>query len=296
VSDPALFFKTVFQGCASQASSLAGVELSSGEVSVQTTSELPDRSLAVLPVILESAGESPVALVLCSPLEEIVAIARRGSETDDPGSKELSEEDVAAIGEILNPMAGAIDQALREHLSPDLSGKPETWWRTDDAGDRVLPEGECVVGEAALSGEDGTSVSFLLRVPQGFLEASGSGAKKRGGLGRVVVSGIDDETRKLVESLVAGVKGEVESVDPEDSDFLRRCACVDSIVLGGESCTQRCRELRVADATWQIPTVLALEEPTRARVLEALDAGASRVLRVPCDEAELRKALKSVED
>jgi CheY-like chemotaxis protein len=296
VSDFAPFFQTAFQGCASQASSLAGVELSSGEVSFQTTSELPDRSLAVLPVNLETGGESQVTLVLCSPLEEILAIARRGSETADPDSKELSEEDVAAIGEILNPMAAAIDQALREHVNPDLSGTPETWWRTEDAGDRALPEGESVVGEAVLSGEDGTSVSFLLRVPSGLLGASGSGPRKRGGLGKVAVSGINDETRRLVENLVAGVNGEVESVDSEDSDFLRRCACADSIVLGGESCMERCRTLRMTDATWQIPTVLVLEEPTRARVLQALDAGASRIVRVPCDEAELRNALNSVED
>jgi DNA-binding NarL/FixJ family response regulator len=150
-----------------------------------------------------------------------------------------------------------------------------------------------VIGEASLAAEDGTSVSFHLRIPPGLLEASASGRKKRGGLARVTVSALDDATGKLVESLVAGAKGELESVDAGDPDFVRRCASADSIVLGGESGMDRCRELRLADSTWQIPVLLVLEEPTRERVLQALDCGASWVLRAPCEEAELAKALKA---
>ena len=289
-------FEAVFDGCASQVSTLAGVELTSGEVSISSNSETPEGALAVLPIVVVLGKDSEVTLTVSSPLPEVVAIARRmgGEDSPDKKEEEISAEDLEAVGEILGSVSGVIDQALRENLRSDLTGQAEPWWRTDDPGDRSFPEGEFVVGEAALANTDGTAFTLQVRVPPALLELAGTGVRKKSGPGRVLLGALDDETQKLVEKVVTDAKGEIEAVDPEDPAFLRTCASADCVVLGGESAFDRCRELRIADATWQVPTVVCLEEPTQESVLRALDCGVSHILRTPCSEAELKNTLRSV--
>jgi hypothetical protein len=296
VSDSNPLFEAVFDGCASQVSTLAGVELTPGEVSISTSSEAPEGDLAVLPIVVVLGQDSEVTLIVSSPLSEVVAIARRmgGESSPDEKEEEISAEDLSAAGEVLNSVSAVVDQALRENVRSDLEGRPETWWRTNDPGDHSFPDGEFVVGEAALADPDGTAFTLQVRVPPGLLELAATGVRKKSGPGRVLLAGLSEEIKTLVEKVVTAGKGEVVAADPEDPGFLRTCASADCVVLAGESAFERCRELRIADATWQVATVICLEEPTQESVLQALDCGVSRVLRTPCSAAELKNTLRSV--
>jgi hypothetical protein len=265
-------------------------------VSISTSSETPEGDLAVLPIAVVLGKDSDVILVVSSPLPEVVGIARRMRGEADPDRKEeeISAEDLEAIGEILNSVSGVVDQALRENVRSELTGQAEAWWRTDDPGDRSFPDGELVVGEASLADPDGTAFTLQVRVPPALLELAATGVRKKRGPGRVLLASLDDETQKLIEKVVADAKGEVIAADPEDPGFLRSCGSADCVVLARESAFDRCRELRIADASWEVPTVLCLEEPTEESVFRALDCGFSRVLRTPCSEAELKNTLRSV--
>ena len=52
----------------------------------------------------------------------------------------------------------------------------------------------------------------------------------------------------------------------------------------GDDALELCRLLRLADATWQSKMILCMSEPTRSRIVRAIESGASHVLRVPADE------------
>jgi DNA-binding response OmpR family regulator len=107
----------------------------------------------------------------------------------------------------------------------------------------------------------------------------------------VLLLGLDDETRQLAEQALRNAGMEAESVDPDEGDLATRCASASSILVGGEAGFEQCRQLRTDDQTWQIVMVLCLSEPTEENVIHAMDAGASRVLHVPCSEDELLRSL-----
>jgi hypothetical protein len=146
VSDSNPLFQSVLQGCGTSVSSVVGVELEVSEASVRSTSEPPEGELAVLPMIVKPEPESELTLTLSAPLAEIVTLGRRTLGDEDPESKEreLTEDELNAVGQVLNLMGGAVQQALRERVRSDLDVEVGKWWRTDDAGEQ-----RCRVGPGA---------------------------------------------------------------------------------------------------------------------------------------------------
>jgi CheY-like chemotaxis protein len=81
-----------------------------------------------------------------------------------------------------------------------------------------------------------------------------------------------------------------EPEGPETRELLARARAVlisDSL----DGAHDLLRRLRLADATWTLPSLLCASEPTRESVLQALAEGASHVLRLPIDPAELERVL-----
>ena len=296
VSDPNPLLQAALEGCASQVGPMIQAELSIEAVSVQTTSELPEGALAVLPILVAPGTDSTVVATLSAPLRELATLGRRMVGDDDPDNKEreLSSDDLDAIGEILNLMSGGIDAAIRAHVRPDLGGKPGRWWRTDDPGEESFSEGECLVGETTLSAPEGTPVNLLLRIPLALLDLAGSQGNAESSVGRVLLLGLESEIQEVLRQTLTEAQGEVETVEPDDPTLLEQCSAANCVLIGEASGVELCRRLRVSNETWHVPTVLCLKEPTRESVLQALDCGASHVLLVPCSEIDLLRVLRAV--
>jgi CheY-like chemotaxis protein len=292
VSDPNPFFRTAFEECSSNTSPLVGVELTVSEVSLQTTSEIPEGDLAVLPVVVEAG--SPLTLTLSLPLQEIAPLGRRmlGAEDPDKKKEELTPEVLDAIGELLNLMSGGIDKALRTHLRPDVGGRPDRWWRTDEPDDEKFEEGEFLIGQTTLSQPEGTPVHLCLRVPATLFEDAEREDADPKSLGRVLLLGLGEETGELFQKTLTDAGVEFDGIDPEDPNLLELVSNAGLVVLNEESGLELCRRFRTSNKTWQVPTVVCVKEPSRERVLEALDCGASHVLRVPCEGIDLLRVLQ----
>jgi CheY-like chemotaxis protein len=292
VSDPNPFFRTAFEECSSNTSPVVSVGLTVGEVSLQTSSEIAEGDLAVLPVVVEAG--SPLTLTLSLPLQEIATLGRKmlGAEDPDKKEEELSPEVLDAIGELLNLMSGGIDKALRTHLRSDLGGRPGRWWRTDQPDDQKFEEGEFVIGQTTLSQPEGTPVHLCLRVPAALFEEAESEDADPKILGRVLLLGLGEETGGLFQKTLTDASVEFDGIDPENPDLLELASKAGLVVFDEESGLEVCRRFRTANETWQIATVVCVKEPSRERVLEALDWGASHVLRVPCEEIDLLRVLQ----
>jgi hypothetical protein len=284
----------MFEGCASNVSPMVGIELTCGEVSVETTSEIPEGDLAVLPVLVEGGSESTLKLTLSAPLQEIVVLGQklRGEEASESKPEEISEEVLDAIGEVLNLMSGGVDQALRSELGA-LSGRSLTGWRTNEPGDESFEEGEFLLGRTVLSAPGGDSVHLHLRIPANLFEFAETASKKC--VGNVLLLGLDDESQGLLSKALAEAQIEAKVLDPSDPTFANECVPGSSVIFGEKAGLDFCRSFRSAAETWRIPAVLCMQKPTRDQVIEALDNGASHVLLVPCTGVDLLKILKSVQ-
>ena len=144
--------EAVFAGCSANVGPLIGTELETGQVSIETSSEIPEGDLAVLPIACEIDEELVETLTLSSPLSEIATLGRRMLGADDPDKEsDLSPEDLDAIGEVLNLMSGAVDPVVREQISGNIRSRPLPWWRTPEPGDTRFEEGEFLLAKSSVA-------------------------------------------------------------------------------------------------------------------------------------------------
>ena len=295
MSDLTPLFQSVFAACASNVAPMVGIELAPGEITSESRAEPPEGELGVLPLHVETGSNSKLTLTLSTPLQELATLGRRMLSEDDPDKEgqELNADVLDAIGEVLNLMSGGIDQGLREHL--EVGGSPGAWWRTDDPGEESFESGEFILGQTTLAASEGTPVVLYLRVPTALLELSEGGGLRKDRLGRFGLVGLPDDVRSQIEGALTESGAEAVVLERDDPYFLKRCAGAAMVIVGEESGLDVCRRIRIANETWSLPTIVCLSEPTRERVLEALDQGASHVLRVPFDEGlELVKVITSL--
>ncbi len=287
--------QAVFQGCAANVGQLIGTELEMGEVSVDTVAEPPQGDLAVLPLACEVDEEVLATLTLCSPLAEIATLGRRmlGSEEPDKES-DLGSEDLDAIGEILNLMSGAADQAIREHVNASLHCRPLPWWRTPDPGENQFEEGEFLLATGCLSGPEGRTVQLFFRFPPQLLE-QGAQVEGRKRTERVLLLGLSEELQQSLRPILESARVQVEAMEPNADDIEKYGEASTIILLGDQSDDfELCRRLRLENATWAVSTILCMAEATQSRVVRAVECGASHVLRVPAEETTVLRVLNLV--
>jgi CheY-like chemotaxis protein len=287
----AAFARASFSGCAVALAPVVGAELTAGEAQLSPETAPPEGDLAVLHVALESGG-APGALSLYGPIAALAALGRRTRGDPDPDKeRELSKDDLEALGQVLNLCAGALDAAARAHLSPDLRAKPGRWWRTANPDGNQFASGPHVVARCGLALPGGSEVPLFLRFSETLLAADGKAGRR---VGPALLCGLDDATRDALSSLLAKAGFEVraepiEQCQPSEAVGAARAVFVSG---DGEGALELCRRLRLGNQSWRTPLLLCLREPTRERVLEALAHGASHVIRIPAEPAALLRVLE----
>lgn len=288
--------QAIFQGCGANLGPLIGTELESGAVSVEAVPEPPEGDLAVLTIGCEVEGESLPMLYLASPLSEIVTLARRMLNDEEPDKeRDLSDKDLDSVGEVLNLMSGALDQVIREQVNPTLRVTPCPWWRTSVPGDNEFEEGNYQLATGSLSIDSGSTVQLLFRFPVELLKPA-SDREERRIQKQVLLLGLDDQLQQSLQPLLESAQHQVEAAEPGAEDIDEVYARSGTIILSGDGDGDRafelCRRLRLGNATWSKTTILCMAEPTRNQVIRGIESGASHVLRIPTDDKTLLRVLK----
>ncbi len=293
MTDPDSVAKAIFEGCGADLGPLIGVEIESGPVQVETVSEPPEGDLAVLPISCETDDKSLPLLQLASPLAEITMLARRMNNDEDPSKEaDLSPEDLEAVGQVFNLMSGAFDKVMREQVNATLRSRALPWWRTSEPGENEFGEGEFLLASGSLQVAGGSSVNLFLRVPAQLLAESAQ-TQSSNGPKRALLLGLTEELQQSLRATLESAGLQVEVTDPGAEDVDEFYDRADTLILSddGDDVIELCRLLRLADATWQSNMILCMSEPTRNRVVRAIESGASHVLRVPADEKTLLAVL-----
>jgi chemotaxis protein CheY-P-specific phosphatase CheC len=246
----------------------------------------------VLPVTCRIDEDTLGSLTLSSPLNEIVTLGRRMLGDDQPDKeRELSDDDLDAVGEVLNLMSGAVDQVLREQVNVSLHCQPLPWWRTPEPGDNQFEEGEFLLAKGSVSVPGAPVVQLFLRLPPALLEqaAEVQGQKRNG---RVLLLGLEEEVRRLLTKVLEAALMDVETLEAGAAELGEASQTVDIILMAeGDEVLDLCRQMRLANHSWTLPTVLCMREPTKDRVVDAIEAGASYVLGVPAEETTVLRVL-----
>ncbi len=294
MTDPNSVAKAIFEGCAINPGPGIGAEIESGPVQVETVSEPPEGELAVLPISCEIDEESLSVLQLASPLAEITTLARRmqNGEESEKEEGELSPEDLDAVGEVFNLMSGAFDQVMREHVNASLRSRALPWWRTSEPGENEFTEGEFLLAFGSLQVAGGSSMKLFLRLPAQRL-TQGDQTEASQSLKQSLLLGLTEELQQSLRTHLEPAQMRVEATNPGAEDVDEFYERADTIFLSddGDDVLELCRLLRLADATWQSILILCMAEPTRSRVVRAIECGTSHVLRVPTDEKTLLEVL-----
>lgn len=297
MSDPTEFIEATFKGCAENVGPLISLDLEVGEASCETTSDLPEGDLAVLPMSSMVDDEEFASLTLSSPIHELVSLGRRMLGDEEPDKeRDLGEEDLDAVGEVLNLMSGAVDQSMRSHVNADVRTAPLPWWRSSDPGENAFGEGEQMVARTTVTVPGGGAISLVLRMPLTLLDTGASAEVSRRD-GCVVLIGLDDETTTAIQKPLESARMEVVSSPMEDgiNDIV---SGADLILIGGsdEESLALVRELRLHNETWSVPTILCAAEPTRETVIRALTLGAYHVYRLGGDDMTLLRTLNAARE
>jgi hypothetical protein len=296
VSDANSVAQAIFEGCGANLGPLICTELEPGPVSIETRSDPPEGELAVLPISCEVEDEPLPMLSLASPVNQIAGLARRMLNDDEPDKeRDLSQEDLDAMGEVFNLMSGALDQVIRESVNPTLRMQPLPWWRTTEPGDNQFDEGEFLLATGSLGIPDGPTVQLFFRFPPQLLTESTQVESAAGG-GQVLLLGLEEQLQQSLRPLLESAHMQVEVVDPDADETEESHRQGDTIILAGDGddAFERCRLLRLGNTTWTSTLILCMTEPTRSRVVRAIQCGASHVLRVPTDETTLLSVLNRV--
>lgn len=287
--------EAALKGCAANVGPLIGVDLEVGEVSIETSSEVPDGSLAVLPLSVEIDDQPFCSLTLWSPIDEVATLARRLLDDDTPDkTRPLGDDELDAVGEVLNLMSGAVDQSVRESVNPNFRSRPLTWWRTEDPGDNGFPEGEWIVASASIAIPSAGTVSVFFRIsPKLFSSASETQSKRN--LGSVLLLGLEQELLESLQGILSQAQLQVDVAEPATPELEELLGSSEAIFLSGDrnGGFDLLRQLRLDNRSWQVPSIFCLREPTKTSVLQAMDCGASHVMAVPTDEITVLRVLRS---
>lgn len=292
--DAATLARAVFAGCGANVSPLIGIELTLGEVSAEAQEGAPDGELAVVPVALEIDGSPLGTLTLHAPLAGVAALGRRMLGDAEPDKeRELSREDLDAVGELLGLWGGAVDGAVREHVNASVRSRALEWWRTTDPGEHAFGSGSHVLARSALVIPGGIEVPIFLRFQVGLPEKAAA-ATASGVDGSVLLLGLDAATAELLGKQLGAARFEVRSAALDAAERLEAMRAADVVLLGGESraVLAVCRQLRLSNSTWRKPAIVCMGEPTRQAVLDALHDGASHVLALPAGDGAVLRAIR----
>ncbi|MFQ5699662.1 MAG: hypothetical protein ACE5IL_15460 [Myxococcota bacterium] len=296
--EPAVLFATTFKGCAANVGPLIGLELEVGETEIVSSSDPPEGVLSVLPVAAEIDDEPVGTLTLSVPTQELATLGRRMLGDDEPDKERaLTSDDLDACGEVLNLMIGAVDSAFREHLNQALRCRPLAWWRTDDPGECAFAAEESGLASAALGIPGGGAVHLTLRFPVGLLE-QGADLRSTRVQGRFLLLGLEAGTVETLAAVMESARLSVESLPFEAEEFDEKIDEADVILLPGDTDEDlgRVRTIRTSNDHWTSRCIVCMKEPTRERVLRALEDGATHVLRVPAMEIDLLRVLQSARE
>jgi CheY-like chemotaxis protein len=279
------------QGCATNVAPFIGVELVVGEISVTTSTSVPDGTFAVLPLVTDAGN---VQLTLASALEDIGVLARHMIGAPDPDKvRELGKEELNAVGELLNLMSGAVDTAAREELGPRAHVRPLRWWRSDEPGENRFPEGEATIASAEIQIPGSAKVSIWLRLPREFTSPTAQSAPTARRATVLLIS-IEAALRAELERVFGRAQLTVAAHERADEALREVMHQADVIVIPGDSAEELelCRQIRLGNETWQIPVLACLQEPSHSSVVACMEAGASHVLAVPADDVQLLRVLQ----
>lgn len=297
MADSAAIAEAIFAGCGANVGPLIGVELEPGPVSVsEEPAPPPDGALGVLPLAVELDGKALARIELASPLDELASLARRMLGDGNPDEKrELSSDDLDAIGEVLNLMSAAVDQSIRAHINSFLRSRPLGWWRTDQSREGSdFTTDSCLLAAGSCSIPGGSRTSLYLRLPLSLLHSDALPDSPHAD-GDVVLLGVPDDVADEITPVLSSarlrvLRQDLQADSVESREQLRNAR---AIVLSGDATDslERCRRLRLSNDTWRTPAIVSFRDPSKKLVIRALEHGASHVLRVPSSETELLRVL-----
>jgi hypothetical protein len=256
----------------------------------------PEGAHGVLPVdVLE--GQRKIGRVeLASPLYDLARLGRRMLGSEDPDKeRELTAEDLDAAGQVLTQLGGAVEAALRS-VRADLRGRPGRWWRSDEGGgeERFPSRDDRAHHRGAMLLSDQSSIALHVLHPAALLERCAAASTAAPVRTVVVMLGIPDALREGLSAALSSSGLEAKHQEPGAPETEEELAAARAILIGEqlEAPLQLVRRLRLADTTWTVPSVLCCANPSRSLVLDAIADGASHVLRVPCEPADLLRTLE----
>ena len=214
------------------------------------------------PVQVETVSEPP---------EGDLAVLPISCETDDKSLPLL---------QLASPLAEITMLARRMNNDEDPSKEAD-----------LSPE-EFLLASGSLQVAGGSSVNLFLRVPAQLLAESAQ-TQSSNGPKRALLLGLTEELQQSFRATLESAGLQVEVTDPGAEDVDEFYDRADTLILSddGDDVIELCRLLRLADATWQSNMILCMSEPTRNRVVRAIESGASHVLRVPAEEKTLLAVL-----
>jgi hypothetical protein len=288
------FAESALKGCAANVGPLIGLDLELGEVQLDAGEALPEGNLAVLTLVVEIGERRLCELLLATPLGEIATLARRLLDQEEPDkAREIGPEELDAIGEVLNLMSGGVDQATREVAPAGVHARPLPWWRTEQPGSNKLPEGPLKLARAEIRIPSAGSVALWLHAPEALLDPAPA-AKEVRGQGRVVFLGMEPAMRETLEKVLVDARVAVAAHEPDEPEIDDALLQAEAIWISGDrnGSLELCRRIRTSNATWEIPQILCMTQPTKESVLLAMACGASHVLAVPAESVDVLRVLR----
>jgi PleD family two-component response regulator len=110
----------------------------------------------------------------------------------------------------------------------------------------------------------------------------------------VLLLGLDGDLQQTLERVLGSAQIAVESRDTGNLEIATLQDSTETIFVSGDNddALELCRKLRLHNATWELPAIVCLTEPTQVSVMHALECGASHVLGVPAEEIDVLRVLR----
>jgi CheY-like chemotaxis protein len=288
------FAESALKGGVANVGPLIGLDLELGEVELDAAEALPEGNFAVLPLVVEIGERKICDLLLATPLDEIATLARRMLDQEEPDkAREIGTEELDAIGEVLNLMSGGVDQAARQVAPPGVHARPLSWWRTNHPSGNKLPEGPLKLARGEIRIPSAGTVALWLHTPEELLEPMPAGKEARR-QGRVVFLAMEPAMREALEKVLTDARVAIETHEPDEPHLDEALRQAEAVWLSGDrnGALDLCRRIRTDNATWEIPQIVCMTQPTRESVLIAMACGASHVLAIPAESVDVLRVLR----
>ena len=288
------FAESALKGCAANVGPLIGLDLELGEVQLDAAEALPEGNFALLPLVVELGERRLCELYLATPLDEIATLARRLLDQENPDKlREIGAEELDAIGEVLNLMSGGVDQAARQVAPPGVHARPLPWWRTEEPGSNTLPEGPLKLARAEIRIPSAGTVALWLHAPEALLDPAPQ-AKEARRQGRVVFLAMEPALREPLEKVLVDARVASSAHEPDEPEIGETLRQAEAIWISGDrnGALDICRRIRTENATWEVPQIVCMTQPTKESVLLAMACGASHVLAIPADSVDVLRVLR----